>query len=102
LPPVGEFRWQKPRKLPGDFFSKQREPYDATGFKDSCLQPPSPIPHDPNEHPTVLTPLALLNKVLGRLSVREYLDAVRRTTERGVAGGYLDSWGLASTRGSNG
>jgi carboxylesterase type B len=53
LPPVGEFRWQKPRKLPRDFFTKQSEPYDATGFKDSCLQPPSPIPHDPNEHPTV-------------------------------------------------
>jgi carboxylesterase type B len=53
LPPVGEFRWQKPRKLSADFFTKKSEPYDATGFKDSCLQPPSPIPHDPNEYPTV-------------------------------------------------
>jgi len=54
LPPVGEFRWQQPRKLPSDFFTKLNKPYDATQFKDLCLQPPSPLPHDSGEHAEVI------------------------------------------------
>jgi len=45
LPPVGEFRWKKPRKLPAGFF-EQGKAYDATKFKNLCFQPPSPLPHD--------------------------------------------------------
>lgn len=56
LPPVGDFRWQQPRKLPSDFFAKSEKPYDATHFKDLCLQPPSPLPHDSGEHAEVFPP----------------------------------------------
>jgi Carboxylesterase family len=53
LPPVGDNRWKHPRKLPTDFFQKLGKPYDATGFKDLCLQPPSPLPQASDEHPNV-------------------------------------------------
>ena len=53
LPPVGPNRWKPPVKLPVDYF-QSNSPYDATTFKDLCLQPPSPLPHDPSQHPTVL------------------------------------------------
>lgn len=53
LPPVGENRWKHPRKLPADYFQGDK-PYDATQFKDICFQPPSPLPHYPVQHATVL------------------------------------------------
>jgi hypothetical protein len=53
LPPVGDYRWRKPRKLPADFFQKQDKPYDATQFKNICLQPPSPLPHDIDQYAEV-------------------------------------------------
>ena len=52
LPPVGPLRWKPPVKLPANYF-QSNSPYDATQFKDLCLQPPSPLPHDPSQHPTV-------------------------------------------------
>jgi hypothetical protein len=39
LPPTGEHRWKKPRKLMSKHFQHFNEPYDATTFKDRCLQP---------------------------------------------------------------
>jgi hypothetical protein len=56
LPPVGDLRWKLPRKLPTDFFQKLDKPYDATQFKSLCLQPPSPLPHDPGQHADVIIP----------------------------------------------
>jgi carboxylesterase type B len=53
LPPVGEYRWKHPQRLPADYFSKLSGPYDATEFKDLCLQPPTPIPHTSTQEPTV-------------------------------------------------
>ena len=53
LPPVGDYRWKKPRKLPADFFHKQDKPYDATQFKDICLQPPPLFP-DTGHHAKVM------------------------------------------------
>jgi hypothetical protein len=52
LPPVGPSRWKRPVKLPANYF-ESNSPYDATKFKDLCLQPPSPLPHDPSQHPNV-------------------------------------------------
>lgn len=52
-PPVGDNRWKQPVKLPADYF-QSNSPYVATKFKDLCLQPPSPLPHDPSQHATVL------------------------------------------------
>jgi carboxylesterase type B len=52
LPPVGDFRWRKPRRLPMDYFSKVGK-YDATHFKDLALQPPSPFPYDASQKATV-------------------------------------------------
>ena len=46
LPPLGNNRWKRPEKLPPDFFRQLAEPYDATEFKDICLQPPTPVPRD--------------------------------------------------------
>ena len=44
LPPVDENRWRKPRKLPPYFFRNlNNKPYDATKFKEVCLQPPTPF-----------------------------------------------------------
>ena len=60
LPPVGEFRWRKPRKFPADFFQKH-EPYDATQFNDCCLQSPGPVPHDSHEPYTVQFLLSIAN-----------------------------------------
>src|SRR5436190_15927292 len=67
LPPVGEYRWKKPRKLPFDFFQKQDKPYDATQFKDLCLQPPTPLPHDIGQHASVLS----IQKLLADYSTRK-------------------------------
>lgn len=53
LPPVGNNRWKHPQRLATDFFQKLGKPYDATRFKDSCLQPLSPLPHVFDEHPNV-------------------------------------------------
>jgi len=55
LPPVGQNRWKHPQPLPSDYFSKLDGPYDATDFKDLCLQPPSPIPHASAQKPNVPT-----------------------------------------------
>jgi len=52
VPPTGDRRWKKPEPLPFDFFDSET-PYDATNFKDLCLQPPSPLPYDASHHPTV-------------------------------------------------
>ena len=56
LPPTGDNRWKRPRKLPADYFSKLGKAYEATEFKDLCLQPPSPLPHDPAQPATVFAP----------------------------------------------
>lgn len=53
LPPIGEFRWKKPRKLPVDHFQKLGK-YDATQFKDIALQPPSPFTAEGFDKATVL------------------------------------------------
>ena len=53
LPPVGDYRWKKPRPLPPDFFQKLDTPYDAMEFKNVCLQPISPLPLDASQHPDV-------------------------------------------------
>jgi hypothetical protein len=60
LPPVGDFRWKKPRKLPPDFLHKLDKPYDATQFKDLCLQMPSLFPHYLGQHASVTIPIGLI------------------------------------------
>jgi Carboxylesterase family len=57
LPPVGDNRWKKPQKLPTDFFQKLGKSYDATDFKDLCLQPEGPLPHGGDQHASVNSPL---------------------------------------------
>jgi hypothetical protein len=57
LPPTGELRWKKPLKLPSEHFQRSNEPYDATDFKDRCLQPHK-SPHLGQQH-AVLPPIIL-------------------------------------------
>ena len=40
LPPVGEYRWRKPRALPADYSydDDQNRPFDGTEFKPTCWQ----------------------------------------------------------------
>lgn len=74
LPPIGDNRWKKPRKLPSDYLREVGK-YDATQFKDICLQPPSPLPHDPSQPATVQSTILTTetNVVLRGLSVCERL-----------------------------
>jgi carboxylesterase type B len=61
LPPTGDNRWKQPRKLPANYFQSLGRPYDATAFKDICLQPPSPVPLEETQHATVMLPLISAN-----------------------------------------
>lgn len=51
LPPTGENRWKKPQKFPSTSFQDLKKPYDATRFKDRCLQSYTPSGSGPQ--PTV-------------------------------------------------
>src|SRR5215471_118248 len=63
LPPVGDYRWKKPRKLPLDYFQKQDKPYDATQFKDICLQPTSQLPRNIGRRGKVTLSRSILTKI---------------------------------------
>lgn len=53
VPPTGENRWKKPVKLSPMSFQNLKKPYDATRFKDRCLQSYTPSGSEP--HPSVIS-----------------------------------------------